>query len=323
KGSGEVTVNYEGYYGYRVPPSGNVWNMLNPQGMAEATWTAMRNSGLSPGDPNWKHPQYGNGKEPVLPYYIDPPGAAKGEVDESKYYIDPHYTDPSALDDFFYITRANHEGTDWFDEVFDPAGQMNHDLSVSGGSEIGNYLFSVGYLDQKGTLKNQYLKRYTLRANTDFNVSDNLRIGENLSYAVSDNPTFSTLDENGPIGGSYRERTLIPVYDIGGNFAGSHAEGLGNNDNQPVAEVYRARNNENITRRLFGNIFAELDVWKDRITVRTSFGGELYSGSAKSFIYPNYEYKENNTFNQFNASPYSGHNYTWTNTLPYQQDFKE
>ncbi|SMO54972.1 TonB-linked outer membrane protein, SusC/RagA family [Fodinibius sediminis] len=317
KGSGDVQINYNAYYGYQVPQSGNVWNTLNPREMAQSVWTAQRNAGQDP-----SHPQYGSGEDPVLPDFIDPPGAMEEDVDISNYFINPHYTDPSALGNFVYYTRANKEGTDWFDELFDPAGQMNHDLSVSGGSDLGNYLFSFNYLDQQGTLMEQYLKRYTVRANTEFNVSDNIRIGENLSYSVTDNPQFGTLDEGGPIGMSYRQQPIIPVYDVRGNFAGTHAEGLGNPFN-PVAIAYRTRNNEYTNNRLFGNMYAEVDLWEDQLTLRTSFGGEYFSGSGHSFNYPTYENSENTTTNQYNASSYYGFNYTWTNTLTYQQDFND
>ncbi len=320
KGSGEITIDYDGYYGHQVPPSGNVWDILSPQEMADAMWTANRNSGIMPGDTEWGHPQYGSGENPVLPYYIDPPGASQDDIDEANYRLDPNYTDPSALSNFVYITRANQEGTNWFDELYDPAGQMSHNLSVSGGGDIGNYLFSVNYLNQDGTLMGTSLDRYIVRANTKFNVSDHIRIGENLAYSVSENPTFGTLDEGGPIGMSYREQPIIPVYDVGGNFAGTHAEGLGNPTN-PVANAYRARNNEYTNRRLFGNIFADVDFWQERLTLRTSFGGELYSGAGHSFQYPSYENSENTSTNQFNASSSEGYNYTWTNTLTYDQSF--
>src|SRR5699024_5793714 len=322
EGRGEVEVTYDGHFGYQVPPSGNVWNTLNPQEMAEAHWSAMKNSGLSQGDKDWGHVQYGDGAEPQLPYYIDPAGAAKDEVDESRYYVDPNYTNSSDLNDFVYIMRANKEGTDWFDEIYDPAGQMKHNISVSGGSETGNYMLSASYLDQQGTLMNQYLKRYNIRANTSFKISDHLRVGENLAYSVKDNPTFGTLDEGGPIGMSYREQPIIPVYDVGGNYAGTHAEGLGNAYN-PVFLAYSARNNAYLNKRLFGNVFAELTLWKERLTLRTSFGGETYSGSGKSFDYPSYSRSENTSTNQFNASSTSGYNYTWTNTLTYEQSFKD
>jgi len=317
KGRGDVTVNYDASYGYQVPPGGNPWDILSPQEMANASWTAQENAGIDP-----SHPQYGDGDSPVLPDFIDPPGASEGDVNLDNYNVTPFYTNPSQLGSFYYITRANKSGTNWFDEVFDPAPQMKHNLSVSGGGDIGNYLFSFNYLDQQGTLMEQYLKRYTVRANTEFQVSDDIRIGENLSYSLTDNPQFGTLDEGGPIGMSYREQPIIPVYDTGGNFAGTHAEGLGNPEN-PVAVANRTRNNEYSNNRLFGNVFAEVDLMDDHLTVRTSFGGELFGGSGHSFIYPQYENAENQTTNQYNASSYYGYNYTWTNTLTYKQTFQE
>lgn len=317
RGQGDVQINYDAYYGYQVPPSGNVWDILSPQDMANAVWTAQTNVGDTP-----SHPQYGSGASPVLPDYIDPPGAMESDVDESDYFVDPFYTNGSQLGNFVYITRANKAGTNWFEEVFSPAGHMNHNLSVSGGGDMGNYLFSFNYRDQDGTLMEQRLTRYTIRANTSFNISDNIRIGENLAYSVSENPQFGTLDEDGPIGMSYREQPIIPVYDVGGNFAGTHAEGLGNPQN-PVAVAHRTRNNEFTNSRLFGNLFAEIDLWENRILFKTSIGGELYSGSGNSFTYPQYENSENTTFNQYNADSYYGYNYTWTNTLNYQETFKD
>src|SRR5690625_7892050 len=108
------------------------------------------------------------------------------------------------LGTFNHVTRANHAGTDWFNESFGPANTMQHAISVSGGSEMGNFLFSVNYSDHEGTLLNTFRERYTLRANTSFNLGDKFRIGQNLSYSVSEATTFGTLTEGGRLGFSYR-----------------------------------------------------------------------------------------------------------------------
>src|SRR5690606_10899922 len=103
------------------------------------------------------------------------------------YNVNPFYTDPSDLNNFYRIVQANKEGTNWFQEIFDPASIQSHDVSVSGGSEQGSYIFSMNYFDQQGTLMNTYLKRYTLRSNTSFNITENFRIGENLAFSYTDN----------------------------------------------------------------------------------------------------------------------------------------
>src|SRR5690625_6077164 len=96
---------------------------------------------------------------------------------------------------------------------------------------------------------NTFRERYTLRANTSFNLGENFRIGENLSYSVSESPTFGTLTEGGPIGFSYRIHPIVPVYDVMGNFAGQAETSLGNANN-PVAIAHRTRNNSSQNRNL-------------------------------------------------------------------------
>src|SRR5690625_6576618 len=95
--------------------------------LANLHWTAQRNSGTE----NPSHVLYGSGETPTLPEFI------RGS-DPSEYYLVPEYTDPAMLGTFNQVTRANHAGTDWFNEIFGPANTMQHDISVSGGSAMGN-----------------------------------------------------------------------------------------------------------------------------------------------------------------------------------------
>src|SRR5699024_2749589 len=106
-------------------------------------------------------------------------------VDPNLYNLDPNYTDASKLSDFYQIIRANKSGTNWYQEIFSPAPMTNNNISVSGGGDQGNFFLSLNYLNQQGTLMETYLKRYTIRANTQFNVNENIRIGENLAYSIS------------------------------------------------------------------------------------------------------------------------------------------
>lgn len=314
RGQGAVQVNYNGYTGYDIPHSGNVWNLLNPQEMAQLRWMAIENSG---GDPR-PDPQYGSGAEPVLPDYLMPAGAMEGEVDHSSYYLIPEYSDPSQLSTFNQIVRANHEGTNWYEEIFSPALSMNHDISVSGGGEQGNFYVSLNHLDQQGTLKNTYNRRSTIRANSQFNVSENFRIGENLAFSQTNNPTVNTLTEGSAIGMSFRQQPIIPVYDIMGNFAGSAPTNMGNAHN-PLALLERMANNRTDLSRLFGNAYAELD-FLNHFSFRSSFGGDLRSISRSSFSYPSYERSENSTTNSFSASSDYRQEWNWSNVLTYQQE---
>ncbi|MCC9134821.1 SusC/RagA family TonB-linked outer membrane protein [Pontibacter silvestris] len=323
RGKDKITVQYDGYYGTQRPPSGNVWNLANPQEMADLTWRALRNT--NPDEPI-SHPLYGSGEAPVLPDYLvagSNTGLMEGDprVDPSLYNLNPNYTGGSSeLNSFYRIVRANKEGTEWFHEIFKPAPITSHNIAVSGGGDIGKYYFSANYFDQKGTLANTYFKRFTVRSNSTFNLNKKIRVGENLAYSIIDNPTLDLSGES-VINHAYRQQTIIPVHDIMGNYAGSSGNGLGNADN-PVAILDRRRNNEVMNTRLFGNVFVEADIIED-FTLRTSFGGELYHNTNNSFTFPEYESAENSTFNQFEQNANNGYNWTWTNTLSYHKTLND
>ncbi|MEX8548659.1 MAG: SusC/RagA family TonB-linked outer membrane protein [Mucilaginibacter sp.] len=320
KGSGKTSVSYDAYYGTQVPKGGNVFHLLNPQEMTSLRTLAIQNTAALKNIPvDLSSNLYGpNGN--VLPDYINPVGAHFGDAstNPSLYNVNPFYTsgDPSS---FYRITLANKQGTDWYHQIFKTAPLQSHNVALSGGSDVATYLFSMNYFNQQGTLINTYDKRYTIRANTSYNISKHIRAGENIAYSLTENPQINQNDEGSGIGMSFREQPIIPVYDIKGNYAGSNTANLGNARN-PVAIQQRTGNNYGLTNRLFGSVYAETDFAK-YLTLRTQFGGEYYSNYNHSFTYPEYENSENNTTNSYSENSYNGFNYTWTNTLTYHQVF--
>lgn len=320
RGTGKVKVSYDGYYGTQRPQSGNVWNILSPQEQANLKWMAIANT--TP-NPTYNDEQYGSGATPRLPDYIAPQGAMEGDpgTDPSTYYVNPNYKVASDVDGFHRIVKANKSGTDWFHEIFKPAPITSHNLSVAGGGDIGSYFFSFYYFNQQGTLTNTYNKRYAVRANSTYNVGEHIRIGENMEYSIINNPQISALTEGSGIGMAFREMPIIPVHDIMGNYAGSFGKGLGNARN-PVAIQDRFGTTKTLASRLLGNVFAEADILQ-HFTLRTSFGGEIYSLNNHSFTLPEYENAENNKVNSYTEQASSGYDWTWTNTLTYHQNFNQ
>ncbi len=66
-----------------VTNPGKFYDMLNTKEYGEMLWLEAKNFGLPigvPTDPkNFTHPQYGNGANPVIPYYLFPTKAAEGD----------------------------------------------------------------------------------------------------------------------------------------------------------------------------------------------------------------------------------------------------
>ncbi len=307
--SSKPVVSYDAYYGTQRPLSGNVWNLASPQEAADAIWQTYTNIGLTP-----SHKQYGNGSSPVLPNYITPTAAKEGDplTDPATYKL---YTNQ--------ITKANKAGTDWYHEIFKPAHIQSHNISVSGGSDKATYLFSFGYFDQPGTLLNTYLKRYSVRLNTTFNVNDHIRIGENAYVFYKQNPAYLGLpgvNNANSINAAYRMPGIVPVYDIMGNFAGGGSQSLGNAPN-PVAIMARTKNYKGNQWQINGNMFAEVDFLK-KFTIRTSVGGTVDNFYRNFFTATAYENAENSQ----NPNSYiENYGYTssliWTNTLKYNNVF--
>ncbi|OOQ59366.1 SusC/RagA family TonB-linked outer membrane protein [Mucilaginibacter pedocola] len=324
RGNGKTNISYDAYYGTQNPKGGNVYDLLDPTEMMALRRLAIKNSTAAGTAPNYSSNLYGPNGD-VLPDYISaggngPAGIKDGDpaVDPSKYNVNPLYTTGDASG-FYRITRANKAGTDWYHQIFNAAPIQSHNLNLNGSNDQASYLFSLNYFNQQGVLINTYNKRYTLRANTNFNVTKNFRVGENVAYSITDNPQANQNDEGSAIGMSFREQRIIPVRDIMGNYAGSNTANLGNARN-PVAIQERTMNNRGSSNRLFGNIYAEADFFK-HITLRTQFGGEYYAGYFNYFNFPEYENSENGVTNTYGEGNYTGYNYTWTNTARYHQVF--
>jgi TonB-linked SusC/RagA family outer membrane protein len=303
--SNKVTISYDAYYGTQVP-SKDGFHIANTQETADATQQSYINSGQTPA-----HKQLGTGTTPVIPDYIFPTAGKEGDslTNPSTYAL---YTNQ--------ITKTNKQGTDWFHEVFRSTPIQSHSISASQASEKSTFYFSVGYFNQTGTLIESYLKRYSARINTTFNVNNHIRIGENAYVFYKQNPNFNNQNEGNVISMSYRESPLIPVYDIMGNYAGTGSQGLGNAQN-PVANGRRIHDNKGNNWQINGNVFAEVDLL-NHFTARTSFGGNTDNYYYTIFGYTAYENAENNKNpNSFQENAGYNSSWTWTNTLAYNDVF--
>ncbi len=307
--SGAPTVTLDSYFGYQVPPKGNVLDIATPQAIAEFVKKMKPATLLFP-----------NGQLPD--YLYSGPGVSgignEGDpaVDPAKYVFDPtnHRND-------YLIQKVNKKGTDWFHEVFKPAPMQSHTVSVSGGSDKSNFLLSMGYLNQQGSLIETYLKRYSIRSNSEFKIKNKLRIGQNLYAFYKQNPAFNNQSQLNAIFYAYTMPSFIPVYDIKGNFGGTWAgPELGNRWN-PVALLRGTANNRANAWDVVGNVYSELDFLR-HFTVRTSFGGTIDNQYNYNF-FPNqyHEREQHNSVNRYEETSFFNSSWTWTNTLNYSQVF--
>ena len=327
--AGKPKFTYDSYYGMQSPRKG--FDLANSQQYLDVFWKSFINAnntlvnGVATPNvgrtaliyPSSVH--FGSGPTPVMPDFI----VKSGGVNEGSPLADPalyvrDLLNPSTRN---LIQRTNKTGTNWFDEAFKPALMQNHQIGVSGATESARYSMSLNYFDQPGIMQHTGYKRYSLRANTEFNVNKKVRIGENIqvSYDETVQQRNGNQTENNPISFIYRQQPFIPVYDIMGNFGGTYSAGLDNSRN-PIADLFTQKDNKQKNVRFFGNAFIEADIFTG-LTARSQFGMDFNNFNVRNFFpvdIQNAENAANNSFNQTNAYEWT---WTWYNTLTYKRAF--
>lgn len=312
--AGSIKLSYDGYYGVQSVPQRSIPEVLNT---AEYVEYLQKNNGAG-----FIHPVFGDVGDPTIPDRIVVSPSFKGGVSAS---------DPRAADNLYDISDYGaayqimelSDGTDWFEAALRPAVIQNHQVTATGGTNRGTYVFSMNYFGQEGLYEYTDYNRYTARMNTSFSPSKWLRVGENFQFSYAKGEGSSggggTLGEQSPFAWAYRMVPYIPVYDIGGGFGGN-AVGESGNATNPLAVLARDADDFYETYRAFGNAFAEVSPING-LKFRTSFGVDYNYFFNRDITYRTYESSENTSITGFGTNSNYNLTWTWTNTATYDQTF--
>ncbi len=72
-----------------------------------------------------------------------------------------------------------------FDAITRTGSVQNYNAAVSGGTENGRYRLSVGYLDQKGVIKNSDLQKVTANLTTSFKFLESRKLGLDINVLTT------------------------------------------------------------------------------------------------------------------------------------------
>ncbi|MGN7720019.1 TonB-dependent receptor [Chitinophaga sp. 22620] len=160
--------------------------------------------------------------------------------------------------------------TDWQDAIFRTAPIQSYSLSFSGGDPKTRFLVTANYFDQQGIARGSDLKRYSLRANLDKDIRDNIKLGSSL--------TISNVRTNRVNSGSLFAMATtapnLPIWQPDGSYTETN-----NQDapfDNPVALIDHYKNFNNVYRTL-GNVYASIDIVKG-LTFKTLWGADVTFG---------------------------------------------
>jgi TonB-dependent starch-binding outer membrane protein SusC len=206
-------------------------------------------------------------------------------------------------------TLDNSANTDWYKEITRKGGLQNYNLNVNGGSENVTYLFSVGYLNDRGILLGADYDRISLRSNNEYRISKIFKLG----HIVNANIVSSTNKPNGVFTDAYRASPAAPLKDASGNYG--YQPGLSAAGN-PVANL-ELTNDFSKSQRFQGNFYGEVTILKG-LTFRSAWGFDKSNGDNTNYA-PVYGYGTfTQTVSQLFLSESKRFYWVWDNIVNYK-----
>jgi TonB-linked SusC/RagA family outer membrane protein len=206
--------------------------------------------------------------------------------------------------------------TNWFDEISQPSIQQKYDLTISNGSDKASSLFSIGYFDNRGIIKQTRDTKYTARYNSDYSFfNGKLKIGETLNATYMRDPILpvSSITNLALI-----LNPIIPVHTVTGGWGGPIA-GMDDRDN-PVREIEDNKQNVNAFGRVFGNAYASYEIIPNLI-FKTTYAADFAGNYFRSVQIPYTAGFLSDTRTIAGASTDYEVSETWQNQLTYDYKF--
>jgi len=284
--NGRMKIDFNNYTA--ISTFANRTKVLNADQYGQALWQANVNDGIDPNSNN-------------VSYQFDW-NVVNGRPTLNKVLV------PEYLDAAHTLKSSN---TDWYDAISRTGVAQSYDLSVSNGTEKGNYLFSLAYYDNKGIVKTTEYKRISARMNSSYKYFDNkLTIGENFTLNRN-----AEVSDPGVLDPALRALPIIPVRTVDGLGWGGPVGGMNDRQN-PARLLEYNKDNGYKYLRIFGNAYANLELIKN-LHVRSSFGIDYgyYNKRSLQRSYVSGYLQNNQTSVTIDQSV--SDKWTWTNTAQY------
>lgn len=183
------------------------------------------------------------------------------------------------------ITTPPLSNTDWQKETYRTAFFHNNELQFSGGTGKFNYFLSGGYQREQGVVEPAGFKRYSVRSNLDFNVSEKFKVGSNIGLirtTITSVPDNNRANQGGVI---LAALTSTPTSGTEPNPDGSYPYGNPTQALDNPLAITRGMDNETYVTKVISNVFAEWQLPLN-LTLRSSLGVDFQQSKNETFTDP-------------------------------------
>ena len=207
----------------------------------------------------------------------------------------------------------------WQDELLNPSPSISAGISVSGGSDSGNYYLSGGINDNKGLVENSSFRSGDIRLNVDQILSPKIKINARFSGFFSE----TDFAEGGDLIGSSNQsfiRNLLsfrPILPDGIDDA-ENTDDLGISSPYSFIDDFEDISKEN---RFFGSISTTFDFDIKGLSYQIRAGGNMRSKERRRF-YGLTTYVGRNANGMLQLSKLETTSFQFTNTLRYNRAFR-
>ena len=203
---------------------------------------------------------------------------------KKEYYEDAKLPVPTVFQD---PSSYRDKNNDWYDALLTTAPISSYNLTLTSNKERVNTAVIAGIFDQKGVVVNTDYKRFSLRMNTDYQLSDKVNIGVNVApnYVIDNVPRTDGDRGTGIIFNALHTWPVMPIYDQNGELT------LFNRFPPETGNIFAYPNwvrsaqeitNETKSLNVLANTYVE---WKPikGLSLKSTFNTEIFNSNFFSF----------------------------------------
>ena len=229
---------------------------------------------------------------------------------------------------------------DWLDAVTDNAAlRQEYGVSVSGGNEKTQYMFSLGYLNEDGVLQTTNFERYSGRLNVETQAKPWFAAGLGANFARN-TTNSSQMESSATSNVFYSAQLMAPIYpvyqrnpetgdyllDANGekqfDYGGSRPSGQQTNFNS-VATLYDdkyAQTSYSLSARTHLDFMGIENHWSQGLKFQLNFGTDYYNSQSMIYYNPYFGNAEsvNGRLQKTNTTSLG---YTFNQLLTYNRTF--